>query len=195
VAPGGACPWSSVFPRKRSIYRFCPKHFYETSGFANYKEKIMAKSTAKAESIIRQLKDNLSKRIAGAASGRLDTIREAKDSDGYPYLMLSDGGTETAGNPVAFIRVKQSDAVSKDILGNSLMAFAPHILELAYELDGANSELLPADQQMLMWEIAPIGCNVQVKQIADATAVTAANVDAAAVAVDLDSIQWPTKGA
>jgi len=154
----------------------------------------MAKSTAKAESIIRQLKDSLSFRIKGAAAGRLDTIREAKDSEGYPYLVLSSGGTETAGNPVAFIRVKQADAVSKDILGQDLKAFAPHVMEFAYELDGANSELLPADQQMLMWEIAPFRVNVKVKQLADGTAVTPSNVDNAAVAEDLDSIQWPTKG-
>jgi len=156
----------------------------------------MAKSTAKAESIIRQLKEALAFRMKGAAAGRVDTIREAKDSEGMPYLMLSDNGTETAGNPVAFIRVKQSDAVSKDILGNDLKAFAPHICELAYELDGANSELLPLDQAMIMHEIAPFGVAVQIKEIADATAVTTTSVDAAAVAADLDaSIQWPTKGA
>jgi hypothetical protein len=154
----------------------------------------MAKSTAKAESIIRNLKQNLAFRMKGAAAGRVDTIREAKDSEGYPCLFLSDNGTETAGSPVIFIRCKQSDAVSKDILDQSLKAFAPHIVEIAYEMDALNSEPIALDIAMVMWEVAPIGANTQIKEIADATAVTIANVDAAAVAQDLDSVQWPTKG-
>jgi hypothetical protein len=153
----------------------------------------MSKSIAKSEAVIRQIKENLKLRTAGSAS--IDTVREARDSDGYPYLMLSDGGVETAGNPVIFIRVKQSDAVSKDILGNDLKALAPHICEIAYELDGTEGEPSRKDLQMVMWEIAPIQMNVQIKEIADATAVSAAAADAAAIAKDLESIQWPTKGA
>ena len=155
----------------------------------------MAKSTAKAESIIRQLKDSLSMRIKGSAAGRVDTIREAKDSEGYPYLVLSDAGNEAAGQPVILVRVKQSDAVSKDILGQDLKAFAPHLMEIAYELDGTEAEPSRLDLQMLMWETAPFQVRTQIKEIADGTAVTVANADAAAIAEDLDSIQWPTKGA
>lgn len=156
----------------------------------------MAKSTAKADSIIRQLKEALAFRIKGAAAGRVDTIREAKDAAGMPYLMLSDNGTETAGNPVIFIRVKQTDAVSKDILGLDNLALAPHACEIAYELDATEAEPSRLDLQMVMHEVAPFGVAVQIKEIADATAVTPAAVDAAAVAADLEaSIQWPTKGA
>lgn len=153
------------------------------------------KNLAKADALIRDLKDLLEKRTAGAAAGRVDTVREAKDSAGFPYLVLSDNGTETAGNPVIFIRIKQIDAVSKDIFGNDLNAYAPHVCELAYELDSTEAEPSRLDLIMVMFELAKNGIKVQVKQIADATDVTPANVDAAAVAQELDWIYWPTKGA
>lgn len=152
------------------------------------------KSLVKADALIRDLKEKLALRTASAAAGRIDTVREARDSDGAPYLMLSDNGTETAGNPVVFIRVKQIDAVSKDVFGNDLNAYAPHVCELAYELDGTEAEPSRLDLVMIMFELAKLGVRVQVKQIADGTAVTEANATAAAVAQDLDWIHWPTKG-
>jgi len=152
------------------------------------------KNLAKAEALIRQLAEDLAVRTAGAASGRVDRVREAKDSEGYPYLVLSDNGTETAGNPVIFIRIKQIDAVSKDIFGNDLKAYAPHICELAYELDGTEAEPSRLDIAMVMFELAKLGVKIEVKEIADATAVTPANVDADAASLELDWLRWPTKG-
>ena len=67
-------------------------------------------SLAKAEALIRKLAEDLALRTKGAAAGRVDTVREAKDTSGAPFLVLSDNGTETAGNPVIFIRIKQIDA-------------------------------------------------------------------------------------
>jgi hypothetical protein len=154
------------------------------------------KSLAKAEALIRGLRDDLKPRIeanAGSA-GRLDTVREARDSEGNPMLVLSDGGNEAAGQPVLAIRISQEDAVSKDVFGNDNLAYAPHKLELAYELDGAAPEVAALDLVLAMWEIAPRGVKVQVKQIADGTAVTAANIDAAAVAEEIDWLRWPSKG-
>lgn len=152
------------------------------------------KSLAKADSLIRNLAEALRKRTANAGAGRLDTVQELRDSDGNPYILMTDGGTATAGNPVVLVRIKQIDAVSKDVFGNSMSAYTPHVCEYAYELDGANAEPLPADQALVMFELSKLGVEVQVKQIADGTAVTPANVDAAAAALELDWLQWPTKG-
>ena len=153
------------------------------------------KNLAKAEALIRQLAEDLKVRTAGAASGRVDTVREAKDSEGNPFLVLSDNGNEAAGQPVIFIRIKQIDAVSKDIFGNDLKAYAPHICEMAYELDTTEAEPSRLDIAMVMFELAKLGVKIEVKEIADGTEVTPANVDADAASLELDWLRWPTKGA
>lgn len=150
------------------------------------------KSTAKAEALIRDLGEKLAKRLAGSST--IDTVRSAKDSNGWPMLFLSDGGTETAGNPVIGIRISADDAVSKDIFGNSLVSFAPHSMEIAFELDGTEGEPSRLDLAKVEWEAFKLGVKVKIKEIADATAVTAANMDAAAVAAEIDDLFWPTKG-
>lgn len=150
---------------------------------------------AKAEALIRDLKEKLELRTKGAAAGRVDTVREAKDSSGAPMLVLSRTANEAAGQPVILIRIKQIDAVSKDIFGNALNAYAPHLCELAYEIDGTEAEPSRLDLLEVMFELAKLGIRVQVKQVADGTAVTAASADATAAAEDLDWLHWPTKGA
>jgi len=156
------------------------------------------KNLAKADALVRQLAENLKVRIAGTSSGFVDTVREARDSEGYPYLVLSDNGTETATNPVIFIRIKQIDAISKDIFGNDLKAYAPHLCELAYEYNNATAtttaKLYPShlDLTKVMFEIAKLGVKVQVKELSGA--VTETNVNSAAIALELDWLQWPTKG-
>jgi hypothetical protein len=152
------------------------------------------KNLAKAEALIRDLKDKLAKRSQNSAAGRVNSVREARDTQGYPFLVLSRDANEAAGQPVILIRIKQIDAVSKDIFGNDLNAYAPHICELAYELDGTEAEPSRLDIIMSMYELAALGIRIQVKQVADATAVTATSVDAAAVAEDIDLLYWPTKG-
>jgi hypothetical protein len=152
----------------------------------------MMKSHAVAESLIRKLQEHLGFRLEGSAS--IDTIRELRDSDGYPALILSDGGTETAGNPVIAIRIKAADAVSKDVFGNSFDAFAPHTVEIGYELDGTEAEPSRLDLAKVMHECSKLGAKMQIKEIADATAVTMASLSAAAVALELEfELRWPTK--
>ncbi len=152
------------------------------------------KSTAKAESLMRGLKEKLELRVAGAASGRVDTVREAKDANGWPMLFLSDGATETAGNPVIAIRMKGVDAVSKDIFGNAITAAAPHVTEVAYELDGTEAEPNRKDIAKVLFELVKLGTKLQIKEIADATAVSEASMDAASPAESFDDIYWPNKG-
>jgi len=150
------------------------------------------KSTSKAEALLRDVADHLRKRYAGSAS--IDTVREARDSNGWPMLFLSDAGNEAAGQPVIALRIKAVDAVSKDVFGNDLIAFAPHSLEIAYELDGTEPEASQADLLKAQFEAIKTGVKIQQKAIADGTAVTAANMDAAAVAVEIEDLYWPTKG-
>jgi|NOAtaT_7_FD_contig_51_5285587_length_2665_multi_4_in_0_out_0_3 hypothetical protein len=151
------------------------------------------KSTAKAQAQARELKEKLERRFKGSAT--IDSVRQVNDAQGWPLLLCSDGGNEAAGQPVIGIRIKAQDAVSKDVFGNDLVAFAPHTIEVAFELDAAEGEPSRRDLIKAMADIAKIGMKIDVKEIADGTAVSAASMDAAAVADSLEvETQWPTKG-
>lgn len=151
------------------------------------------KSLAKAEATIRELKTRLEMRFKGSAT--IDTVRQDKDAQGWPCLICSDGGNESAGQPVIGIRISANDAVSKDVFGNDLVAFTPHTLDLAYELDSTEGEPSRRDLIKAMAEVGKLGFKIAVKEIADGTAVTPANIAAAAVADSLEAdVQWPTKG-
>lgn len=150
------------------------------------------KSTAKAEALLRDVAEKLAKRFAGSST--IDTVRQARDSQGWPMIFCSDGGNESAGQPVIAIRIKAVDAVSKDVFGNDLVAFAPHNLEIAYELDSAEGEPSRKDLLIAEFEAIKTGVKVQLKEIADGTAVSAAAMDAASAVIELDDYNWPTKG-
>jgi len=149
-------------------------------------------NTAKADAIVRALQDNLEIRLAGSST--IDTVRAARDSNGYPCLFLSDAGNEAAGQPVIFIRVKQVDAGSKDVFNNALMAYAPHQMDIAYELTAGGK---PTPSELDVWKATFEGFNfgtlINQIQIANTVAVTIANVDAATPAQQLEWLRWPTK--
>lgn len=150
------------------------------------------KSTAKAAAILRDIADKLRVRYAGSST--IDTVRESKDSDGWPMLFLSDGGTETASNPVIAMRIKSVDAVSKDVFGNALVSFAPHKLEVCYELTAANNPI-PTDKDILIAEFEAIksGMCIVLEELANGTAVTAANMDASTPVIEIEDLYWPAK--
>lgn len=145
------------------------------------------KSTAQAQAQARELGDKIAKR-----TGR--QVRNAVDANGWPMLFVSPAGNEAAGQQVVAIRISAVDAVSKDIFGNATSAYAPHNLELAYELTAADNPI-PTDVSLLqiVWEATKTGIKMQVKEIANATAVTEASMNAAAVAVEMDELYWPLK--
>ena len=154
----------------------------------------MSKSTAKAEALLRDVADKLSKRFPASAAG-INTVRLAKDANGWPMIFLSHNANEAEAQPVIALRCMAVDAVSKDVFGNALTAYAPHALEVAYELAAANDPI-PTDADILTAEYEAIktGVKIQLKEIANGSAVTEANMNAASPSIELDDLYWPTKG-
>lgn len=147
------------------------------------------KSTAKSGATMRLLKDNLSMRLKATSGVALNSIREARDADGWSMLFVSVDGNEAAGQPVLAVRCKAVDAVSKDVFGNDMFAYTPHIVELAWEI-GSTTSLQNAAVQH---ECDQLGMALQVKAIADGTQVTTANIDAAAPLATFDWMRFPMK--
>jgi hypothetical protein len=104
-------------------------------------------------------------------------VAESKTVDGFPRLVLDTNQ--------ASIEIVQEDAVSKDIFGNNLKAFAPHRLTLAMA-DAVTKQT----QAKLMVEIVKMGVN---KLIVKNGANLAAAEAAAGEAIDQE-VRWPTKG-
>lgn len=153
----------------------------------------MPQSTAKAIALARDLSDKLKIRYVAGAAG-LNTVRQAFDANGWPMIFLSHNANEAEAQPVVLVRIKGVDAVSKDVFGNATSAYAPHTLELAYELASANDpEPTLADIEIAKFESQKLGCRYQEKQIANGTAVTEAAINAATPSNDLEDLYWPTK--
>lgn len=148
------------------------------------------KSTAKAEAMSRDLAEKLALKIKANGAGRVNSVRQAKDANGWPMLFMSRNANEAAGQPVIAIRIKGQDAVSKDILGNSITAAAPHIMEVAYETGFA----VRLDLTQIAFEAFKLGTKVQIKEIAAATAVTEVSIDADSASDEYDQLYWPSKG-
>jgi hypothetical protein len=159
-------------------------------------------SNAKAEALIRDLSDRLTVRLENNAG--INTISQGfytqTLADGntaqWPYLMLSHGGNVAEGQPVVYIQLSNVDAVSKDIFGNSTYSYSPTVLMLGYELSGAagtNPIPVHSDLATISFEAQTIGAEWQLIELANGTAVTGANVNAATPLVDIQPLYWPTK--
>jgi hypothetical protein len=156
-------------------------------------------SNAKAIRLIQDISDILSVRLANGAG--LNTISQAfyTDANGasWPYLLISHNGNVAEGQPVVYIEISNVDAVSKDIFGNQTYAYAPHVLQFAYELQATpnigDSFVSHADLAACKFEAIKSGVRYQQKEIANGTAVTPASVNAATAIADLDQLYWPTK--
>lgn len=146
------------------------------------------KSIAKADATMRDLKSSLDQRIAGRQMD-VNTVRSAKDADGYPMLFLSVDGNEAAGQPVVAVRMKPDDAVSKDIFGNANVAFSPHTIEVVSEgLAVSRKDLAIVDA-----EVAKLSIKISVKDLSAGTSVTEAHMNSAAAVAVIDWLQFPTK--
>jgi hypothetical protein len=127
-------------------------------------------STAKAESVARDLKEVLEKRGFSVeesviAKGRKLVIDATKMS----------------------IRFEAKDAVSKDVFGNALDAFTPHECKLAID-DGASS----TEVAKVMLDLAKYGFALKIGEGADLAAAETAADSAEELA---HNVHWPTKGA
>jgi hypothetical protein len=154
-------------------------------------------SNAKAIRLAQDINDILTVRLANGAG--LNTVAQSfyTDSNGasWPQLLITHGGNAAEGQPVVLITIANVDAVSKDIFGNQTYAYAPHLLQLAYELQ-ANGNVFPAhgDLASCVFEAIKSGVRFQQVEIANGNAVTQANISAhGTVVADLDQLYWPTK--
>lgn len=128
----------------------------------------MAKSTAVSEAKIRELKDQL--------QFRGFSVVESKTAEGYAKITLN---TDEAS-----ITVEQTDAISKDVFGNDLKAFTPHLMTIA--VTDAQSA---ADVSKIVIEAGKHGMKVILKEGAD----IAASEAAAGEEIQF-STRWKNKG-
>lgn len=148
---------------------------------------------AKAQALFRDLGDKLIVRLTGNSG--INTVRRANDANGWPMLFLSVAGNEAEGQPVIALRMEAVDAVSRDVFGNDLIAYAPHFLQIAFELSATANLGLPSikDVTQVEYEAFKLGSQIQLIEIANGTAVTEASMNAAAPVISLDDLYWPTK--
>lgn len=131
----------------------------------------MSKSFAKADSIIRDLKDRLEMRGIQA--------NEEKTATGWPRLV------DSAATPLWSLEIESADAISKDIFGNDLKAFAPHEARLA-----SVDTQLKADLSKIMLELDKVGVDKLILK----EGVDLATAEAAAGTEIIFDIRWPSKG-
>lgn len=129
----------------------------------------MIKSTAKADSVARELKDKLALRGFSVAESKVN---------GWPKLTI---------DAVASIKIEAVDMVSKDIFGNDLKAFAPHKVDVAIKSDEVAAIATTAK---IMQEVAKLGMKVVIKS--NAVLATAEASDGEEIIAD---VIWPSFGA
>jgi len=152
----------------------------------------MAQSIAKSMAEARDLASVLSLRYAHGAG--INSVRQAADAQGWPMLFLSNG-SEAEGAAVIVLRIKGLQRPNPDIFNQTQYAYAPHSLELAYELD-VNGKPIPTASDLFkaMFESTKTGIAILQKEIANGTAVSEASMNAAAVLSELNDLYWPNKG-
>ncbi len=101
-------------------------------------------SNAKPIALLRDLGNKLQIRFQNNAG--LNTLSQGfyTDANGaiWPYIMLYNATAGVAeGNPVVYIVLSCVDAVSKDVFGNELYAYAPELLQFGYELTSGGAPI------------------------------------------------------
>jgi hypothetical protein len=157
----------------------------------------MIYSNAKAVALLRDLGNKLQIRLANNSG--LNTVTQGfyTDANGavWPYILVSNASSGTGeGQPVVYIEISDVNAVSKDIFGGNLYAYAPSLLQFSYELASGGAPI-PTRTDVLTCEFEAIKTGVQLAlvELPNGTAVTPANVNAATPVITLDELYWPTK--
>ena len=127
------------------------------------------KSIAMSEASFRDLKDRLEQRGF--------SVEESKDGNGWPKL--------TIDTDQASLRMESADAVSKDVFGNDLKAFAPHYLEFAV-VDAVSKQ----DYSKIFLEVQKMGVDKTI--VKSGANIAAAEADAGEEIIF--DVRWPTKG-
>ena len=105
------------------------------------------------------------------------TVVESRNSEGYGRLVLE---TDKAS-----VEIIAEDAVSKDVFGQSLVAFAPHYVKLAFD-----SDINAVVYAKIMLEVGKLGIKINLH-----TDTTLALAEAAAASASLEAdILNPAKG-
>jgi hypothetical protein len=154
-------------------------------------------SNAKPIALLRDLGNKLQIRFQNNSG--VNTLSQGFYTDAlgaiWPYILLYNATAGVGeGNPVILIEISCVNAVSDDIFGNPLYAYAPELLQFGYEL-AAGGAPIPSQSDILTAEFESIrtGVQFQLKQVANGTAVTPASVNAAVAVSTLDELYWPTK--
>jgi len=154
-------------------------------------------SNAKPIALLRDLGNKLQNRFQNNTG--VNTLQQGfyTDANGavWPYILLYNATAGLAeSNPVVYIEISCVDAVSKDVFGNELYAYAPELMQIGYELTSGGAPIpTRADLETINFEAIKTGVQLQLKEVANGTAVTAASVNAATPVVWLDELYWPTK--
>lgn len=155
-------------------------------------------NTFKPQAVLRDLNQNLLLRYqynSANGVGALNTVALGADANSWPTAVYSVGGNVAEGQPVVAIIIQGYQVPAPDEFGNTQYAYAPQKLLLGYELSGGGAPL-PAVTDLFAALFESTNTGVAVYQIAlpNGTAVTAANINAAAVTQELNNTWWPNKG-
>lgn len=144
-------------------------------------------SSAKSIATMRMIKDRINFRFADQSL----SCAESFDSEGYPCLLLSDGSAATT-EKVILIRCKQEMSNSVDIFGNANKAYAPHVLQVAYE---DASALIASDWAKLVLEISKVGMKMEIYKATAGAIPALTDFVAGKLESSLEfDVLWPTKG-
>jgi hypothetical protein len=160
----------------------------------------MAQSIFKAQAEMRDLNAALMLRFkydseSSVAIGQLNQVLLGADANGWPTAFYSVGGNLAEGQPVIGIRIRGFAVPAPDEFNQQQWAYAPHQLEIAYELNSSGFPIPElTDLFTAMFESTNTGICILQKPIANGTAVSVASMNAAVVAQELNNLYWANKG-
>jgi hypothetical protein len=133
-------------------------------------------STAKANSLARQIKEDLSLRLSALAC----TL--GYDASGNPQVTVGAG---TAASQSAYIRVISEASSQVDALGLAQRVYTPHIIQLVLETSTipAVALMTEANKFLLLGELLKHGTKLELYMSANANAVDASDITGTPVQV------------
>lgn len=151
-------------------------------------------SIAKSQSLMRQLKDNLSK--------RLSTLVFTESLDAQGAILLISDGTPSTGEQVCAIRIKGENTQFDDSIGLDQRVYSIMIAQVIEETSSiANVSLLTmANKARIDYELGKLGIKQERYMTANGTVPAVAmfnangNVDTASFVIAISDLYWPQSG-